>query len=309
MRSPVLPTNGGTEDPKGALTFGQQQVPFGLEAQTDDEVRPVISSAQFTSKLGGINNRQIGLIYRGDSFVTVDRTNDYRSALLEYAFGIANGSGQNKSDNNTQKDIIARLAVTVPADYNSWLRQLKFGASYYEGNNNLVSTIAAPSVYNNAVVGIGKSRIKGFDVNWTHLPYSIAYEFAQGEDDTLVNAATATPSSARFIKQSRGQYINFGYTWGEQFLASEKSLAKFDDYWPKSYQLFFRYDTFDADTRATALGDKTSISTLGLNMFFAETTKLQLNYLVTKNDAPSTGYTTDRPKDAQALQLQLQYGF
>lgn len=304
-----LPTNGGTEDEKGALTFGQQQVPFGLEAQTDDEVKPVITAAQFTSKLGGINNRQIGLVYRGDSFVTVDRTNDYRSALLEYAFGIVNGSGQNKSDNNTQKDIVARLAVTVPADYNSWLRQLKLGVSYYEGNNNLVSTIASPSVYNNAVVGIGKSRIKGFDVNWTHLPYSIAYEFAQGEDETLTNATTATPGSPLFVKQSRGQYINFGYTWGEQFLSSEKSLAKFDDFWPKSYQLFLRYDTFDADTRATAVGDTTSIATLGLNVFFAETTKLQLNYLVTKNDAPSAGFTADRPQDAKALQLQFQYGF
>lgn len=304
-----LPTNGGSEDEKGALTFGQQQVPFGLEAQTDDEVKPVITAAQFTSKLGGISNRQIGLIYRGDSFVTVDRTNDYRSALLEYAFGIVNGSGQNKSDNNTQKDIIGRLAVTVPSDYNSWLRQLKLGVSYYEGNNNLVSTIASPSIYNNAVVGIGKSRIKGFDVNWTHLPYSIAYEFAQGEDETLTNAATATPTSARFIKQSRGQYINFGYTWGEQFLASERTLAKFDDFWPKSYQLFFRYDQFDADTRATAAGDKTNIATLGLNVFFAETTKLQLNYLVMQNDAPITGFTADRPKDAQAVQLQFQYGF
>jgi phosphate-selective porin len=306
-----LPTNGGSDDEKGALTLGQQLVPFGLEAQTDDEVRPVITSAQFTSKLGGINNRQIGLVYRGDSFVTVDRTNDYRSALLEYAFGIVNGSGLNKSDNNTQKDIIARLAVTIPADYTSWLRQLKLGASYYEGNNNLVNnSTATPAIpYKDAVVGIGKSRIKGFDVNWTHLPYSIAYEFAQGEDDTLTNAATATPTSTRFIKQSRGQYINFGYTWGEQFLASEKSLAKFDDFWPKSYQAFFRYDTFDADTRAAVLGDKTSIATLGLNVFFAETTKLQVNYLVTKNDAPTAGYTVDRPKDAQAVQVQFQYGF
>jgi len=309
MAYSFLPTNGGSEDPKGALTFGQQQVPFGLEAQASEEVRPVINSAQFTSKLSGISNRQIGLIYRGDSFVSVDRTSDYRSALLEYAVGFVNGSGQNKSDNNTQKDIIARLAVTVPADYNSWFRELKLGLSYYEGNINQVSTQAAPSIYNNAVVGIGKSRIKGLDVNWTHLPYSIAYEFAQGEDEALTNAATATPTSARFTKQSRGQYINFGYTWGQQFLASEKSLAKFDDFWPKSYQLFFRYDTFDADTRATALGDKTNIATLGLNVFFAETTKLQLNYLVTKNDAPNAGYTTDRPKDAQAVQLQFQYGF
>jgi phosphate-selective porin len=299
-----FPTNGGIEDEKGAITFGQQLMPFGLEAQADEEVRPVINSAQFTSALSGINTRQIGLVYRGDSFVTVDWTNNYRSSLLEYAFGVVNGSGPNKSDNNGQKDIIARLAVTVPADYNSWLRQLKLGVSYYEGNNNLVNNNTTNAVQ------VGKSKRKGFDVNWTHLPYSIAYEYAEGEDEAFSNATGAvTNNSPIFIKKSRGQYINLGYTWGEQFLASEKSLAKYDDFWPKSYQLFFRYDQFDADTRDSAVGDKTNIATLGLNVFFAETTKLQFNYLVTQNDAPTAGYTVDRPKDTKGVQVQFQYGF
>lgn len=299
-----FPTNGGIEDEKGALTFGQQLVPFGLEAQADEEVRPVLNSAQFTSALSGINTRQIGLVYRGDSFVTVDWTNNYRSSLLEYAFGVVNGSGPNKSDNNSQKDIIARLAVTVPADYNSWLRQLKLGVSYYDGNNNLVNNTSTNAVQ------VGKSKRKGLDVNWTHLPYSIAYEYAQGEDETFVNATTTiTNNSPLFVKKSRGQYINLGYTWGQQFLASEKSLAKYDDFWPKTYQLFFRYDQFDADTRAISVGDKSNIATLGLNVFFAETTKLQFNYLVIHNDAPTAGYTASRPKDVQGVQVQFQYGF
>lgn len=299
-----FPTNGGQEDAKGALTFGQQLLPFGLEAQADEEVRPVINSAQFTSSLSGINARQIGLIYRGDSFVTVDWTNNYRTALLEYAFGVVNGSGPNKADNNSQKDVIGRLAFTLPVEYNNWLRQLKLGVSYYQGQNNLVNSTS------NAVVQVGKSKRKGFDINWTHLPFSVAYEFAQGEDETFTgSAATATSLSPLFRKKSRGQYVNFGYTWGEQFLASEKSLAKYDDYWPKSYQAFLRYDVFDNDTRTAITGDKTSIATLGLNAFFAETTKLQLNWLVTRNDRPGTGYTQDRPRKINALQAQVQYGF
>ncbi|MGZ3238147.1 MAG: hypothetical protein ACXU8A_12310 [Burkholderiaceae bacterium] len=299
-----FPTNGGAEDAKGTLTFGQQLIPFGLEAQADEEVRPVITSAQFTSALSGINTRQVGLIYRGDSFINVDWTNNYRQALVEYAFGLVNGNGSNKSDNNGQKDFIGRLAFTVPADYNDWLRQLKFGVSYYQGFGNLVNTTS------NAVVKIGKLKREGFDVNWTHLPYSIAYEFAQGEDQTFTGAAaTATPASSTFYKRSRGQYINLGYTWGEQFLASEKTLAKYDDYWPKSYQLFLRYDVFDADTRSSIVGDKTNITTLGLNAFFAETTKLQFNYLLVRNDQPGTGYTADRPRKSNGIQVQFQYGF
>lgn len=305
-----FPTNGGQEDAKGALTFGQQLVPFGLEAQANEEIRPVINSAQFTSALSGINTRQIGLIYRGDAFVNVDYTNNYRSSLFEYAFGLVNGSGPNKSDNNDRKDWVGRVAYTLPSDYNSWLRELKLGVSHYRGYNNLVNTTS------NGVVGFSESRRTGFDINYTHLPFSIAYEFVQGEDDTLLNAATATAGAPTYVKKSTGQYINFGYTWGEQFLASEKTLAKYDDFWPKSYQAFLRYDVLDSDTlndpfaRASSVGDKTQITTLGLNVFFAETTKLQVNYLLTRNDAPAAGgFTADRPEQIRALQVQFQYGF
>ena len=299
-----FPTNGGPEDAKGAITFGQQLVPFGLEAQADEEVRPVINSALFSTTLNGISQRQIGVIYRGDSFVQVDYTNNYRQALLEYAFGVVNGSGPNKSDNNGKKDFVARLAYTLPSDYNSWLRQFKVGASYYRGYTNLVNTTS------NAVLSLSNSRVKGVDLSWTHLPYSISYEYAQATDDALTGAAaTATATSPTYARKARGQYINFAYTWGEQFLASEKSVAKYDDYWPKSYQAFLRLDSFDADTRANAIGDKTDIATLGLNAFFAETTKLQLNYLLTRNDEPATGFTANRPRKTQGVQVQFQYGF
>ena len=304
-----FPTNGGQEDPKGTLTAGQQLVPFGLEAQATEEIRPVINSAQFTSALSGINTRQIGLIYRGDSYVNVDYTNNYRSALVEYALGLVNGNGPNKSDNNGKKDVVGRVAFTLPADYNSWLRELKLGVSYYGGYSNLVNTTS------NAVVKFGSSTRKGFDINYTHLPFSVSYEYVQGRDDTLSSAAAATGATPIYTKTSRGQYINLGYTWGEQFLTSEKTLAKYDDFWPKSYQAFLRFDTFDADTannaalRTSSLGDKTSITTLGLNAFFAETTKLQVNYFLTRNDAPTGGYTVDRPQKTRGLQVQFQYGF
>lgn len=305
-----LPTNGGPEDARSSLTFGQQLVPFGLEAQANEEIRPVINSAQFTSALSGINTRQIGLIYRGDAFINVDYTNNYRSSLVEYAFGLVNGSGPNKSDSNGKKDWLGRLAFTVPADYNSWLRELKVGVSHYQGYNNLVNTTS------NAVVQFASSKRTGFDINYTHLPFSVAYEYIRGTDDTFASATAATATTPTFRKKAVGQYINFGYTWGEQFLASEKSLAKYDDFWPKSYQTFVRFDKFDADTlnnaalRTGSLGDRSVITTIGLNAFFAETTKLQVNYLLTRNDAPASGqYTADRPSKIRGLQVQFQYGF
>lgn len=109
--------------------------------------------------------------------------------------------------------------------------------------------------------------------------------------------------------------MTLAYTWGEQFLASSKQQGKFDDYWPLSYQAFVRFDTFDSDTvnnpavRTSSVGDKSNITTLGLNAFFAETTKFQLNYLISTNDQPLAGYTLQRPRKTRGLVAQFQYGF
>lgn len=320
-----LSTNAGQEEPKLTLTLGQQQLPFGLEAQTTEEIRPVITSAQFLTRTaanaaynGGasftnLNTRQIGLILRGDAFTNVDYTSNYRSALFEYALGVVNGNGVNTADNNTAKDWIGRVAFTVPADYNSWLRELKFGLSYYGGKANIANTPASGTA---AVLKNGDLSRSGFDINYTRFPYSIAYEYAEGRDEIVNSPVTATRTAfTTSVKKARGQYVTFAYTWGEQFLNSSKQQGKFDDYWPLSYQLFLRYDTFDADTanntavRTTSVGDKSRITTLGLNAFFAETTKFQLNYLITSNDQPLTGYTLQRPRTTRGLVAQFQYGF
>jgi len=321
-----LSTNAGQEEPKLTLTLGQQQLPFGLEAQTTEEIRPVITSAQFLSRgaaatqtpyNGGagftnLNTRQIGLILRGDAFTNVDYTSNYRSALFEYALGVVNGNGVNTGDNNTAKDWIGRVAFTVPADYNSWLRELKFGLSYYGGKANIANTPATGAV----VLKNGDLSRSGFDINYTRFPYSIAYEYAEGRDEIVNNPVTATRANfTTSVKKGRGQYVTFAYTWGEQFLNASKQNGKFDDYWPLSYQLSLRYDTFDADTannpavRASSVGDKSRITTLGLNAFFAETTKFQLNYLITSNDRPLTDFTLQRPRTTRGLVAQFQYGF
>lgn len=313
IRYSFAPTNGGPDDPLLNLSFGQQQVPFGLEAQANTEIRPVIAGAQFLSApgLGGANfgNRQIGLVLRGDNGINVDRTTNYRSALVEYAAGILNGNGPNTSDNNNKRDYIGRVAFTVPADYNSLLRELKFGVSYYKGYSNLTDNTDpdAPFVLRN-----GASNRLGFDVNYTRLPWSVAYERVQGSDDGFGISTLAAPytgSGAERGRKSLGQYLNVGYTVGEQFLASSRNQGKFDDYWPKTIQYFVRYDTYDADTESSRRGDKTRATTLGVNAYFAETTRFQVNYVIRRNDEPATGYTIARPRTTQGIVARFVYGF
>ncbi|WP_148716130.1 DUF3138 family protein [Chitinolyticbacter meiyuanensis] len=285
LRYSPFPTVTGLEEPKLTFTLGQQQIPFGLEAQVGEELRPVVNSAQFLNNLG-VGNRQIGLILRGDYDPYVDYGFNYRAPLLEYALGVVNGNGPNKSDDNNDKDWLARAAVTLPVDYNSWLRELKLGASYYKGTKNITQTQGATTT----VARQGKSDRFGFDIYYNHDPYGFTYELAQGSDAQLNGPEV----------KSRGQYLTLFYTFGEQWVKSFRGQAKYDDWWPKSYQLFSRWD--DWDPNLDKADDGTTIWTGGLNVFFAETTKFQFNVAHTRYE--------DAAKESENLYLaQFQFGF
>ena len=283
VRYSPLPTLTGLDDPRLTLTLGQQQIPFGLEAQIGEELRPVINNAQFLGGLG-VGTRQIGLIVRGDLAPYVDYGFNYRAPLIEYAIGLVNGSGPNKSDDNNGKDWIARLAFTLPVDYYSLLRELKLGVSAYKGKKNLTTGTST------TVVGQGKRERYGVDLYYNHAPFGVTYEYAEGRDGVAGGADV----------KSRGQYVTAFYTWGEQWVASSRAQAKYDDYWPKSYQLFARYDIFDPNV--IVANDRSKIATAGFNLFFAETTKFQLNLNHYQYDNPTQ-------RSVKEVLAQFQFGF
>ncbi|MCH8178236.1 MAG: DUF3138 domain-containing protein [Proteobacteria bacterium] len=295
VRYSYEPATGNLEDRLGTVTLGQQAVPFGLDAPAlDPEVRAVINNALFVTGLG-LDQRQIGLLVSGDYDPYVDFTNNYRAPLLGYSLGFFNGNGPNKSDNNSMRDWIGRVVYTLPVDYTSWFRQLQIGASY---------TKRFPTIGATALGRRGESSRSGFDVNWTHLPFSVSYEWAYGKDEL----ASITPTNPDGFKRGVGQYINLGYTWGEQFLNSSKQQGKFNDYWPLSYQAFVRVDTFDPDRNQRATKDRQFLTTLGLNIFFAETTRFQINYFKGRNQTPGLS-TLANPKRTNGIQAQFVAGF
>jgi phosphate-selective porin len=312
------PSTGNLEDPIGTITLGQQAVPFGLDAPAlDPEVRAVINPALFVNGLG-LGDRQVGLLVQGDYDPYVDFTNNYRAPLLQYSLGFFNGNGPNKNDNNSNRDWIARVAYTLPVDYTSWLRQLQFGVSLYK-RNPTIATSASPTAVATSLVGrSGEQTVRGFDINWTHLPFSIAYEWAYGKTEIGPGTTNAT-TLAELLKvnpdgyrRGVGQYINLGYTFGEQFLASSRNQGKFDDFWPTSFQAFVRADTFDPNRADKSRKDRQFRTTVGLNVFFAETTRFQINYFRDRNQNGVDALlpnTTTVGKRANGVQAQLVAAF
>lgn len=298
----LLQNLGALEDPKLTATFGQQRIPFGLEGQVSDELKPTVANAQFLgeSQLNNIGKRQIGLIFRGDIAPTVDYGFNYRAPLFEYAFGVVNGNGANTSDDNTRKDYLGRVTFTVPADYNSWLRELKFGLSYYGGWKNLNSTTSPfPVQWDKA-----RTIRKGFDISYNHNPIGITYERADGSEDDLQTPGSLTDLRVKRTRKT-GQVLTLFYNFGDiaQWSKNLNRVGKFDDFWPTTSQIYYRYDTWDPNTYVD--DNRTIKQTIGYNIFFAETTKFQIGLTRTEYER----LTPNSPKNSTDLTAQFQYGF
>ena len=287
----VLPTF-SADTGRLTVTLGQQLLPFGQEVQATEDLKPTINNALFSLPgYGyGLALREVGLIVRGDALPTVDYGYNYRSPMISYAFGLVNGNGANKSDDNDDKNFIGRLRYTLPAQYNSWLRELSFGVSWYQGKSNLFDTSGASASF----AGKGDVLRKGVDIYYNHHPFGATYEYVQGEDETYSNS-TATV----YKRESESHTGTLFWNFGEQFVKGFRNQGRYDDWWPKSYQAFYRFDSIDRDTNAS--NQTIDIHSLGLNAFFAETTKFQVNVNRVNNEITNKTYNE--------LVAQLQYGF
>jgi hypothetical protein len=270
------------EDPVFQITLGQQLLPFGIEVTAPDELKPLILNAEWTTRLN-LARRDAGLIIRGDLFPQVDYGYNYRANIFQYAVGIVNGAGLNIEDDNTFKNVIARLAFTVPNEgYNSWLRQLTIGATGYWGVQDTYVGAGVPANTGSelgqsasaVLSGIGIQRRLGVDLYYNHWPFGVTYEAVWGTDASTPGANLASPQ--RTNVNSFATTATLFLSFGTQFVAGYNAQAKFDDYWPKTYQPFVRYDYFNPNIDQHA--GRVDILTLGFNIFLAETTKFQLNY-------------------------------
>lgn len=301
--------------------IGQQKKWFGLEATASEEYKPTIRGAQFATGLS-VDERDIGVVLNGDLFPHNDYGfNKYRVPAIAYQLGIVNGSGPNTLDENNDKDYFGRIAFNAPVDYNHPLRGLTLGFSGYLGTKTATATrttkttktvLLSPSgtatiTTDNKTSTIDQRGSKnrwGADLSYVNTPVGFTLEYAAGttaslSNETVTNGATTTPSAFRHIR-SEGYTATVFYNFGEQFQKSFKDQTRVDDWYPLTYQPFFRFDRYDPDLDTP--DDRIDIYTIGFNWYFAETTKLQLNYNIKAGQIPSDQKTKE-------FLAQFQFGF
>jgi hypothetical protein len=157
--------------------------------------------------------------------------------------------------------------------------------------------VTNPTTQARTLAGKGTKNRYGIDFYYNHWPFGITYEFIRG-----VDVATPGPSLEDTRRNNVDSEAHTGTLFisiGEQFVAGFRNQGRYDDWWPKTYQPFIRFDRFDPNKDVT--DDVVTIVTGGLNLFVAETTKFQINY----NRIDDQRAT----KKQNEIQVQAQVGF
>ncbi|MDR1997683.1 MAG: hypothetical protein LBQ83_05110 [Candidatus Margulisbacteria bacterium] len=293
----ILPAN-QSDRSRLAVSFGQQTKPFGLEASALEDKKPVINQAQFVAATGFVA-RDVGLIFKGDLFPSNDFGYGFRVPLLEYTAGVINGNGFNQGGTNKDTfDSLGRIVINPIAwnigdgqiNYNDWLRGFSIGASVYDGSSRLWLDPDKKSG-----IETGVKRRSGFDIAYVRTPFGFTYETITGLDQV----ATAS-NTEKYDRKGKGDTLTLFWTIGEQFVNGYKNQSRSDDWWPLSWEPFVRIDNWNADTEID--DNNIEIKTVGLNIFFAETTKFQINHNIKNHKARDI-------KDQAETIVQFQYGF
>lgn len=304
------------EGPRLSVSVGQQKKFFGNEATATEAFKPTIQSAQFASKLG-LDPRDIGLVLAGDLLPANDYGYNYRVPAVQYWLGLINGSGPNASENNNDKDLFARIQLNAPVNYDHLLRGLSLGFSGYKGWNNPNATTTTTNTITNTTGQVvsssstataiqnGPKERWGVDLAYVNTPVGFTLEYVHGKDivagsSTIKNGVGSKAGSSKVSEE--GYTFTLFYNFGDQFVPSAKQQDRYDDYYPLTYQPFVRFDSWTPNTDHP--GVHTDIWTAGFNWFFAQTTKLQLNYNVTRDYKGSSNVT-----NIDAFLAQFQFGF
>lgn len=158
-RSPVLldALAEVTLNPLINFRAGQFLVPFSLESTTSAGQLLTINRSQAVDRLApGRDNRSagrdLGLVVFGSY------------SIIKYTFGLVNGAGINKKDDNDHKDLAARITFHP-------LQELAFGFSFYDGRSFEASSS----------VNLLRNRY-GLEFSWHQAPFQLQAEYIKVRD-------------------------------------------------------------------------------------------------------------------------------
>lgn len=259
--------------PWAKLSVGQFKSPFGLELSTACHKLHTINRSQVVSNLAG-PFRDFGVMISGGTD-TLSFLGSTTRNFFGYQFAILNGNGLNIKDNNRQKDILGRLTIH-PLDF------LTIGASYRFGKH-------PPQDADNPD---DERQRWGLDAEINFKGFMVQGEFIKGKDK---GSYTTGGGCGEPIEVKEGSVDRNGFFVQTAYMTPWRlqPIVKFESYDPNIAN--------DAILFPESTTDRQNIITYGLNYFFNEWTRLQINYLY---KAEETG-DVEIPNDALLIQVQV----
>lgn len=255
-------------DPYFNVSVGQFKSPFGLELTTPCQSLHTVNRSRVVGELAS-PFRDLGVMFLGSTGELFGMKD-----LIAYRFAITNGTGLNVMDNNKAKDYTARLIVTP------W-EGLSFGASYRYGQQKPVSDTMDQDV----------RRRWGVDVSFTKYNVLFQAEYIDGFDQgsSLVGGGCgSTPTLVLGDFKKNGYMAQLGYMT------------------PWNLQPIVKFESYDPNTEKDY--DKQEDWTIGINYFFNEWTRVQLNYVIRAEESGDvTADYHEVDNDFFVMQVQVKF--
>ncbi|MFC2101260.1 porin [Bacteroidota bacterium] len=216
------------------ISIGQFKSPISLELNTPCHKLHTIKRSRVVTDLAS-PDRVMGLMVSGGG----------DSTLFKYSVGLLNGTGIGTTDDNTKKDIAARLVVQ-PFSF------LSFGGSFKYGESKPISD----------TLDDDKTTRIGGEIQFKYNNWLVQGEYIMGSDDgSYTTGSACNPPIVTHI----GEVNRNGYFIMAMYMT------------PWNIQPVIKYESYEPDTDTKY--DQMTVLTFGINYFLNDWTRIQVNYL------------------------------
>ncbi len=257
------------------FSLGQFKSPFSLELNTPCYALHTINRSTVVNQLAA-PFRDMGLMVLGSSD-SLFGIHD----LISYKVAVLNGTGINTLDDNSNKDIAARIVI-APFEW------LKIGASYRTG------FVGTKDINNEQK----KRKRSGVDLTFNKWNFMLQGEYLMGEDIGDI-AATGGCGGKSITATTLPTYDKSGFWVAAMYMT------------PWNLQPIVKYETYNPDGASYSYLSNTqnyvqNTITLGLNYFINDWTRVQINYLYNAEEK-TNGVINEYDNDALLIQVQAKF--
>ncbi|RKZ30096.1 hypothetical protein DRQ36_06695 [bacterium] len=240
--------------PYATFSIGKFKTPFSLERNTSCAGLHTIERSEVVSNM--VLDRDMGIMALGQ----------YKD-LVKYRLGWMHGTGLGEWDNNTSKDLVARVIVTP-------IEMVSIGGSYQSGKQPPANEESEEDDVRTRYAGELEVKYGDFLLQGEYIG-----GYIESSGGIVAHPPDCTHDTTWYTTIPAGKSKSSGY-WGQIMYMT-----------PWNLQPIVKYEFYDRDTDTD--NNETGIITFGFNYFINDWSRVQVNYLYKAEYGEGTEYSND----------------